>query len=195
MRNRRVHRVRRPGLRRRATRWVVAILMMLGASGPVFAATDRPLVDLSAWTGGEKPEFTLDDLDKRPVASRALPGQVLVVHFFATWCEPCLVEIPALRRLVERSDPALLRVLAISVGEVDVRVRNFFDRVPVNFTVLLDRDRGVARSWGIYALPTTYILGHDRTPRYFVERDHDWDRLDVAALLTALAAPPGNADR
>lgn len=146
-----------------------------------------------AWTGQPKPAFTLDDLHKTKVSfgflTDASPShEVVIVHFFATWCEPCREELPALRRLVERTDSQRLRVLTISVGEVDVRVRNFVDKLPLNFPVLLDRDRGVARAWNVSALPTTFVLDRHLHPRLFVERDYDWDQFDVSEFLKSLSA-------
>jgi len=193
-------RVQSPDLPRRAAALGAAAILVLGACGQALATGDRQPVgrqsiDLPVWTGGEKPAFHLDDLNKRALSLGAHAGQVVLVHFFATWCEPCIVEFPALRRLMERADPADLRVLAISVGEVDARVRNFADRMEINFPVLLDRDRSVAKAWGVHALPTTYILGRDLTPRYFIERDYDWDELDIPALLTDLSARQGSGER
>lgn len=143
--------------------------------------------ELSVASGAAKPPFTLDDLAKRPVSLADTRGDIVLVHFFATWCEPCREELPALRRLVERSDPARLAVISISVAEIDMRVRGFVEKTPVNFPVLLDRDRRVATSWNVSALPTTFILDHDLQPRLVVERDYDWDRIDLTRLLTIIA--------
>jgi thiol-disulfide isomerase/thioredoxin len=138
---------------------------------------------LVRWTDSPPPPFTLDNLRKEPVSLADLRSDVLVVHFFATWCEPCREELPALRRLVERSDRARLRVVSVSVAEVDVRVRNFVDKVPVNFDILLDRDRAVTKSWNISALPTTVILDRDMKPRLFITHEYDWDNFDAAQAL------------
>jgi peroxiredoxin len=138
---------------------------------------------LSRWDGPAKPLFTLDNLNKERVSLADLRSDVVIVHFFATWCEPCRDELPALRRLVERSDPKRLRVLTISVAEVDVRVRNFVEKVPVNFPILLDRDRSVAKSWNVSALPTTYILDRNLKAQLFVEREYDWDNFDESHAL------------
>ena len=97
----------------------------------------------------QKPPFSLDDLNRQPVSLSDQRSGVVVVHFFATWCEPCRDELPALNRLVARSDRSQLRVVTISVAEVDVRVRNFVEKIPVNFPILLDRDRSVAKSWDV----------------------------------------------
>jgi peroxiredoxin len=134
----------------------------------------------------EKPAFSLDNLNLQPVSLADQRGELVVVHFFATWCEPCREELPALTRLVARSNPKQLRVVTISVAEVDVRVRNFVEKLPVNFPILLDRDRSVAKAWNVSALPTSFILDRDLKPRLFVERDYDWDRVDVPQLLKSI---------
>jgi peroxiredoxin len=160
---------------------VAAAVFAVGAEG---AFASEPATNLTAWSDGSKPAFVLEDTNRHELALNAQRGQVVLVHFFATWCEPCRDELPALRRLVERTSPAQLRVLAISVAEPDSRVRNFIDRTPVNFPVLLDRDRSVAKSWSVSALPTTFVLDRDLTPRLFVERDYDWDRFNIHELQT-----------
>lgn len=147
---------------------------------------------LAPWTQGQKPPFTLEDFNKQAMPLTAQPGQFVLVHFFATWCEPCRDELLSLRRLVGRTDAAKLHVIAISVAEVDMRVRDFVGRNPVNFPILLDRDRAVARSWDVSTLPTSFILDPDLKPRLFIERDYDWDKFDVRALRasSALRVPP-----
>lgn len=151
------------------------------------ASADDLQAQFSRWSGLSKPLFTLDNLRNAPVSLADLRSDVVIVHFFATWCEPCREELPALDRLSARSDPARLRIVTISVAEVDVRVRSFVEKVPLNLLILLDRDRAVARSWQVSALPTTFILDRDLRPRLFIERDHDWDSFDGARALKAFA--------
>lgn len=150
-------------------------------------AGDSP-AELASVASTAKPDFRLDDLSQKQVSLAAQRGQVVLVHFFATWCEPCREEMAGLKRLVERAEKTPVRVLAVSVAEVDIRVRNYFEKGPVNFPVLLDRDRAVAKSWGVSALPTTFILDRNLKPRLVVERDYEWDRLDISALLASLSA-------
>jgi thiol-disulfide isomerase/thioredoxin len=102
----------------------------------------------------------------------------VLVHFFATWCEPCREELPALNRLRERAAGAM--VLAISVAENGQRVSRFIQQTSVNFPVLLDTDRAVAKSWDVSTLPTTYVLDARLRPRWRVEADYPWDNVDVA---------------
>lgn len=134
--------------------------------------------ELTRIDGPAKPDFSLQDLNGENVPLKTFKGRTILVHFFATWCEPCREELPALKRFLTRSAPNA-SVVAISVAEVDPRVRRFFEQVPVNFPVLLDRDRAIAKSWKISSLPTTYVLDANMKPVLTVEADFAWDTVDV----------------
>jgi thiol-disulfide isomerase/thioredoxin len=118
---------------------------------------------------------------------------MVLVHFFATWCEPCRPEMARLRELQFRLDG--VAIVAISVAEADGAVRRFFAGDPVPFSILLDRDRAVAKAWGIHTLPSTVVLDHGLKPRFVAEGDVDWARTDVmdilADLLRELPGSPG----
>ena len=144
---------------------IIAIIFLLV---PTARAADT---ELAPWSGGALPAFTLDNLDGGRTTLAQLRGRVILVHFFATWCEPCRAELDALQRLTARTSGRPFSVLAVDVGEVDERVRRFFQTQRVDFPVLLDRDRAVAKAWQVYALPTTVMLDADLTPRFIAEGD------------------------
>jgi peroxiredoxin len=144
--------------------------------------------ELEPWSGQDPGLFTLPNLSRSEVALSAYRGRPVIVHFFATWCESCREEMESLRRFVARAGNQQLPVLAISVGEPDGRVRRFFDTIPVNFPVLLDRDKAIARSWRVATLPTSYVLDAELQPKLFVRGDFQWDRLDIAQTLRKLDA-------
>jgi peroxiredoxin len=172
------------------------------AAVPAALAGHETVVDeaestqLRVWAGPHKPPLVLEDINSHQVRLETGDGSISVVHFFATWCEPCRAELPALDRLIARTNPSRLRVVAISVAEVEARVRSFIDKHSVKVQILLDRDRSVARAWKVHALPTTFILDQYLRPRLFIERDYDWDRFDVpdfkrpAATEQSSATPP-----
>lgn len=110
----------------------------------------------------------------------------MLVHFFATWCEPCREELPALVRLAKRGAPALT-VVAISVAEVDSRVQRFIEPMAVSFPVLLDRDRAVAKAWRVSSLPTTFVLNGRLEPKLVVETDYAWDTIDPRQLIARVS--------
>jgi thiol-disulfide isomerase/thioredoxin len=138
-----------------------------------------------------KPDFSLHDLNGTSVPLKTFKGRTVLVHFFATWCEPCRDELPALNRFLGRASPHV-SVIAISVAEVDPRVKRFFEGMPVDFPVLLDRDRVVAKSWNISALPTTYVLDANMKPVLLVEADLAWDSVDVDPATGKLVVDKGS---
>jgi thiol-disulfide isomerase/thioredoxin len=155
------------------------------------ANADRPAfkaAELQVWREGKKAPFVLDNLKGERESLKGYQGRVVLVHFFATWCEPCREEIASLQRLVKRALAPPL-VLAVDVGEVDIRVQRFFENLPVGFSVLLDRDKTTTKSWSVDQLPTTFLLDGTLTPRFVIVGDYDWDRADVDGLIAKLSAP------
>jgi peroxiredoxin len=141
--------------------------------------------ELTPGGGPAKPDFSLQDLNGENVPLKTFKGRTVLVHFFATWCEPCREELPALNRFLERS-ASNASVVAISVAEVDPRVKRFFEAMPVNFPVLLDRDRAIAKSWKISTLPTTYVLDANMKPMLVVEADFAWDTVELESATGTL---------
>jgi thiol-disulfide isomerase/thioredoxin len=141
---------------------------------------------LKSWSGRAPSPFLLDDLHSNRRNLQAFAGKVVLVHFFATWCEPCVMEMASLQRLAATTRGKPLAILAVDVAEVDLRVRAFFTKHPVDFTVLLDRDRAVSKSWDVTALPTTFVLDADLAPKLFIAGDLDWSRPDVLGAIESL---------
>ena len=142
--------------------------------------------ELEPWSGQGPGPFTLQNLSLSEVALSAYRGRPVMVHFFATWCVPCREEMEGLRRFVALTRNADVAVVAVSVGEPDGRVQRFFAPRPMNFPILLDRDKAVTRSWRVTTLPTTYILSPDLQPKLFVRGGLQWDELDIAQTVRKL---------
>jgi thiol-disulfide isomerase/thioredoxin len=159
------------------------------------ASQDAPPATLKIWDGAGKPAFSLDDLHGDQRDLQALVGKVILVHFFATWCEPCVREISSLQRLATATRNKPLAIIAIDVAEVDLRVRAFFENRPVDFTVLLDRDRAVSKAWNVTALPTSFVLDATLTPRFFIEGDLDWSSPNVLAAIEPLYSTAARDNR
>lgn len=101
-------------------------------------------------------------------------GQVVLVNFWATWCEPCRDEMPSLERLAEKFAGQPFVVLAVNVDEPEQRVRNFLEKIPLKFTVLLDPGKAVTKDWNARILPASFLIGRDGRVRYTVVGDLDW---------------------
>ena len=141
---------------------------------------------LQPWSTGGQSAFALPDAAGATIALESARGHVVLVHFFATWCEPCRDELPALNRLATRSN-GTVKVLAIAVADADRSVQRFLETTPLGFPVLLDRDRTVAKAWNAVSLPTTFVLDGNLHPTFVVETDYAWDTIDPATLVGSLA--------
>lgn len=138
------------------------------------------------WTSGTLPLFTLGALGGGQLSLASQKGTVTLVHFFATWCEACRQELPALNRFADRHKPGGLRVLAIDAGESEPAIRRFLTASPLAIPILLDPERAVIKAWDIATLPTTIVLDTALTPGWAAPGDVDWDDPKVGQLFDQL---------
>jgi len=167
---------------------IAAIALAWPSASDAFA--DNQKNDFTKWQRGRTTDFSLRDVDEQSLRLSSLRGRVVFLHFFATWCEPCREELPALNRLLERDQSRQIAIVAISVAEVPDRVRRFFEKqnLALKFPVLLDQDRAVTKAWGVQILPSTIVLDRKLSPRLVVASDYAWDQLDIGQLLTRLSS-------
>jgi peroxiredoxin len=161
-------------------------------TAPTCASTKTGRLFSPVTSAGCAALFTLPDTDGHTHALSAQKGRPVIVHFFATWCEPCKAEFGTLQHFFEaRGDK--LAVMAVNVGEVPGRVRSFLKETPVGFPVLLDEDRSVTKAWAVNGLPATVVLDKSLRPILAVNGDLDWTSADVASEIEdALAADPNS---
>ncbi|MBA3671842.1 MAG: TlpA family protein disulfide reductase [Gemmatimonadaceae bacterium] len=140
--------------------------------------------------GSQAPAFSAVTLDAKPV-TRTLAdyrGQVVLVNVWATWCEPCRVEMPSIERLHREYGPRGLKVVAISVDDpADAgKVRDFVREYKLTFQVLLDPKRTVSKRYQITGWPETFIIARDGTIRRKVIGAADWSSESNRALIAQL---------
>ena len=145
--------------------------------------------ELKPWAGGSTPALALEDLDGKPHRLESYRGKVVLINFWATWCEPCREEMPSIDRLLRSMAGRPFAVLAVNLAEPHARIRKYLEKTPVGFTVLLDRDTSVAKAWKARILPATYVVGPDGRIRYSYVGELDWSHEKVRRTIAALLPP------
>ena len=165
-------------------RWALlaALLAVCGAASA--AGTMKP------WTSGATPPLALRDLEGKEHKLSDYKGKVVVINFWATWCDPCREEMPSMQRLQEKLAGKPFVILAVDYGEGPPRIWEFLKKVPVKFTVLLDRDISAAAAWKVKVLPTTLVLDAEHKVRFVAVGDVGWDTPPVESEIRKLL-PPG----
>ncbi len=101
-------------------------------------------------------DFTLPDKDGNPVKLSDHLGKIILLNFWATWCKPCLEEVPSLERLTKRAETMGLSVLAVSVDSSFEDIQKALPNVGLN--ILLDKDKKVATEYGTIKFPETWVI-------------------------------------
>ncbi|MGH7267027.1 MAG: TlpA disulfide reductase family protein [Candidatus Rokuibacteriota bacterium] len=169
----------------------VGLAVGLGAPGLRADADPYAALMLTRVTPSiEGQDFTVPRLGGGSLSLAAYRGQVVFLNFWATWCVPCRVEMPAMERLYGRLRDKGLVVLAVSIdADADPEpVRLFVREHRLTFPVGLDRKLRVVNLYGVRALPSTLLL--DRSGRIVARAFgiREWDGADAVALLEELLA-------
>lgn len=117
-------------------------------------------------------------------------GHGMVINFWATWCQPCIAEIPSLAALSRALAPHDIAVLPLSSdrGGADVVGRWFKDHDVTGLPILLDPKGALSRAWGGKGIPTTHIIARDGKERARLEGAADWSTATTIALIERLVA-------
>jgi peroxiredoxin len=162
--------------------------MVLMLSAPWLAPAPSPAAELSQVHGARPPGFSLPDLAGQQRSLGEFSGKVVLVTFWASWCSPCIEEMPSIRRLAATMADQPFTVVGVNVGEGERRAQAAAGRLGIGFPVLLDKDSTVFNGWGADVLPTAYLLDRSGRIRYIARGPVDWDRADIIGMLKQLAA-------
>ncbi len=147
---------------------------------------------LKPWKGDPAPPpIELNTLDGEPLSLASLRGKVVLVNFWATWCEPCIEEMPSMQRLRDRLAQRPFEILAVNYQEGRPRIRAFLDKVPVAFPIVRDTDGGVARAWKVRIFPSSFVIDTQGKIRLQLVGSTDWTSADVLARLDPLLRAAG----
>jgi cytochrome c biogenesis protein CcmG/thiol:disulfide interchange protein DsbE len=131
------------------------------------------------------PDFTVRDSD-RTVTLSQLRGQVVVLNFWATWCPPCIEEMPSLVQMQERMKSKGVTVLAVSIDVDENAYRKFLTQHGVNLLTVRDPDEKTPNLYGTHMWPETYIIDRNGIVRRKFIGAVDWTEPEVIEFIGKL---------
>jgi peroxiredoxin len=153
-------------------------------SGPtVQSVAERGVVDV----GQLAPDFKLWDLRGRQVSLSEYRGKVVLVNFWATWCGPCRVEMPAMEALYRDFDRRDFEILAISTDEQGAAAtRPFSESIGLTFPILHDADYQVGLRYGARTLPMSFLVNRQGVVIRRVYGARDWHSPEAKRVIDKL---------
>jgi len=138
---------------------------------------------LETWTGGPPPPLRLKTLEGEELTLASFRNRTVIVNFWATWCGPCVAEMPSLQRLRDRLAPEGVEVIAVNLKESNARIAPFVERLGITFPVVRDVTGTVSSAWRVNVFPTTFVIGPDQRIAMVVRGEADWDSGEVEAQI------------
>jgi cytochrome c biogenesis protein CcmG, thiol:disulfide interchange protein DsbE len=135
--------------------------------------------------GSNAPDFTVKD-SERAVTLSQLKGQVVVLNFWATWCPPCVEEMPSLVQMQQRMKAKGVTVLAVSVDVDQNKYRRFLSDYGVSLLTVRDPDQKANSIYGTFKFPETYVIDRNGVMRRKFIGAVDWTEPEIMDFLGKL---------
>jgi cytochrome c biogenesis protein CcmG/thiol:disulfide interchange protein DsbE len=133
----------------------------------------------------DAPNFELPDAAGHMVSLREQKGHPVLVNFWATWCPPCIQEVPGLETMANGIEGTDMRILAVSVDDDWDAIRRFFVK-GTKIGVLLDKSHTIPKTFGTTQYPETYFVDAAGHVRYYFANQRDWSKPEAIACLESL---------
>lgn len=143
-----------------------------------------------------RPETTWKDGNGKTVSLKDFDGKIVLVNFWATWCAPCVRELPSIDRLAARLDGEEFKVVAINIDRGGKPVaRKMLRRLKLkNLDLYLDRENTAVRGLGVRQMPTTYVFDRKGREVGKLEGGAEWDEPEAVALVKYFIGNPKHGD-
>ena len=141
----------------------------------------------------EEERVVLNNYDWRLKTEQELPynfnqskGKIVIVNFWATWCPPCVEEIPSLNRLKEKMQGKPFDLISINYAEDRQVILDFLKEVDVDYPVLMDLNGGFAKKWNVITYPSTFLIDTNGKIIYGVNSAIIWDEPEIIDIIKSL---------
>jgi thiol-disulfide isomerase/thioredoxin len=160
--------------------------LLLAAALAATAGPARAAGVLADWKGPPAaPPIDLYTPSGDPFTLASLLGKVVLVNFWATWCEPCVTEMPSLQRVRDQLAPRF-EVLGVNYQEGPARIKTFVDRSGITFPIVRDTDGAVAKAWSARIFPASYLVDRAGHVKHVLIGGADWTGPTLVSTIRAL---------
>jgi peroxiredoxin len=184
-------------------RFFPVLLCLLAQGAGLFAQNSRDLTIprqvITAFTAAGIPvlreavplaDFVLPLADGTNLNTTDLRGKVVFLNFWATWCGPCRVEMPSMETLYRRFKARGLEMLGVNMQESRRQVSAFMDQNGLSFPAALDSRGNIGNTYGVMAIPTTYIINREGNIIARVTGSFNWDTPELFSAFETLLNSP-----
>lgn len=130
---------------------------------------------LQPYQGKQNIKLKLKTLDGQVVDINSYKDQVVLLNFWASWCRPCVKEIPSLIRLQDKFQQSDFKIVTINIGEPKKEIETFAKKFNLKLPIMMDVDGKTVRDWGVYAYPSNFVLDKNGVIRYAYRGALEWD--------------------
>ncbi|MFZ2198105.1 MAG: TlpA disulfide reductase family protein [Thermodesulfovibrionales bacterium] len=162
------------------------LLIGMGPSLPGNTADGISPLNSDNIINAKAPDFALKDINGKTLSLSALKGKVVLLNFFATWCPPCRAEMPALNKLQRALKPRGLEVIAVSTDRSINDIKDFLEKNRVDFPILFDAERNVAKQYRVFSMPTTFLINRNGIIVEKFYGEYDWTEPETKGKIEKL---------
>ncbi len=156
-----------------------ALVLLLALLAGCYSGSRPPRIGTAA------PDFTVQDVDRKVTLSQ-YRGQIVVLNFWATWCPPCVEEMPSLVTMSQRMKDKGVEVLGVSIDVDSDAYHRFLKDHGVSFVTVRDPDQKSNSLYGTFKYPETYIIDRNGVVRRKFIGPVDWNSKEVTQFLSKL---------
>lgn len=149
---------------------IAAIVCVAALAYPVWDSLQERVVNV----GDNAPGFRIKTDDGKEISRSDFGGSLLVLNFWATWCPPCVEEMPSLDAMAQRLGPRGVVVLGVSVDTNEKLYAQFLKQARVGFLTARDPESGISAEYGTFKYPETYVIDRNGKVRRKHVGPRDW---------------------
>ncbi len=136
------------------------------------------------------PNFSIQSIDGKSYSLSQFKGKVVLLNFWATWCKPCIVEMPSMQKAYLQLKKSNIEILAVSIDTNEKEIKEFLDnqlQTHLKFPIFFDKGKAVSSQFGTFQVPETFIIDKSGRITDKVIGIREWDESITLNYLKLLS--------